>query len=273
MRYSFPTPEPTSLYVEIGSGSVKLHAAETTETEVVVEGKEADNVTVEQRGDEIVIKANQRRAGFLSFGNDVDVTVTLPHDSELTVKLGSADLLGTGRFGDAHVKNGSGDVSLEDISGEAVVQSGSGDVRIGSSLRDLRVKSGSGAVQVGRVEGSTVIVSGSGRIDVDSAQDETVAKTGSGDVRIGETNSSVSMTSGSGDLVVGSISRGLVKAKSASGGVLVGVPAGVPVWTDISTISGSIRSDLEGAGTAEDYQDHIEIRATTVSGDVTLTQL
>lgn len=273
MRYTFPTPEPTSLYVELGSGMVQLHAVETTETEVVVEGKDADDVTVEQRGDEIVIKANQRRAGFMSFGNDVDVTVRLPHDSELTVKLGSADLVGTGRFGTVHVKNGSGDVNLAGISGEAVVQSGSGEVRIGTSQRDLRVKSGSGSVQVGRVEGSTVIVSGSGRISVDSAQDETVAKTGSGDVRIGETNSSVSMTSGSGDLEVGSISRGSVKAKSASGGVLVGVPAGVPVWTDISTISGSIRSNLEGAGTAEDYQDHIEIRATTVSGDVILTQL
>ncbi len=273
MRYTFPTPEATSLYVEIGSGLVTLHAVETSETEVVVDGDDADDVTVEQRGDEIVVKQNQRRTGFLSFGRDVDVTVRLPLDSRLTAKVGSADLVGTGRFGSVHVKSGSGDVDLDDIGREAVVQSGSGDVRIGSALSDLRVKSGSGAVHVGRVEGSTVIVSGSGGIGVDAAHDETVAKTGSGDVRIGQTNSSVSMTSGSGDLEVGSITRGHVKAKSASGGVLVGVPAGVPVWTDINTISGSIRSNLEGAGAAGEDQDHVEIRATTVSGDVTLTQL
>jgi DUF4097 and DUF4098 domain-containing protein YvlB len=273
MRYTFPTPTPTSLYVEIGAGSVRVDATETSETEVLVEGKDADNVVVEQRGDEIVVKELRRRAGFLSFGSDLTVHVTLPPDSELTTKLGSGDLVGTGRFGAAHVRSGSGDVTLEQLTREAVVQTGSGDARIESSLGDLRVKSGSGSVQVGRVEGTTAIVSGSGRITVDSASDETVAKTGSGDVRIRETDSSVSITSGSGDLEVGTISRGAVKAKSASGSVLVGVPAGVPVWTDISTVTGSIRSNLEGAGPAEDDQDHIEIRASTVSGDVTLSQL
>lgn len=273
MQHTFHTPGPTSLYVEIGSGTTRVQTADTDQTEVGVEGRDADRVTVEQRGDEIVVKADDRRAGFLSFGSDVSVSVTLPHGSDLTAKLGSADLVATGRYGAVHVKAGSGDLTLGDTTREAVVLTGSGDVRIDSATGDLRVKSGSGSVTVGRVEGTTVLTSGSGRIAIGSAHDETVAKTGSGDVRIGETTHSVSVTSGSGDLEVGTASRGRVRAKSASGDVLVGVPAGVPVWTDISCVTGSIHSTLEGAGAPDEGQDHVEIRATTVSGDVSLTQI
>ncbi len=78
---------------------------------------------------------------------------------------------------------------------------------------------------------------------------------------------------GSGDVHVGRIHRGAVKAKAASGDIHIGVPAGIPVWTDISCINGSVRSNLEGAGQPEKDQDYIEIRATTVSGDITLSQL
>jgi len=52
----------------------------------------------------------------------------------------------------------------------------------------------------------------------------------------------------------------------------VGVPAGLPVWTDISTVSGEIRSSLTGAGEPEPGAEHLELRAKTVSGDVVLTQ-
>ena len=53
----------------------------------------------------------------------------------------------------------------------------------------------------------------------------------------------------------------------------VGVPAGVPVWTDITTVSGEIRSNLTGAGEPRDGADHVEVRASTVSGDVVLTEV
>ena len=67
--------------------------------------------------------------------------------------------------------------------------------------------------------------------------------------------------------------RGQLTAKNVSGDIRVGVPAGVPVWTDITSLTGSVRSNLEGAGEPEEGQDFIELRARTVSGDVHLEQL
>ena len=96
------------------------------------------------------------------------------------------------------------------------------------------------------------------------------AKVGSSDVtthgRLGDTR----VETGSGDVSVGRISRGQVMVRAASGDVAIGVPPGVPVWTDITSVSGTIRSTLPSAGRPADGHDHVEIRARTVSGDVHL---
>ncbi|MFA6298233.1 MAG: hypothetical protein WC642_03645, partial [Nocardioides sp.] len=73
--------------------------------------------------------------------------------------------------------------------------------------------------------------------------------------------------------VIDTATRGRFTAKGASGNVRIGIPAGVPVWTDISTVTGRIHSTLQGAGQPEDGADHIEVRAKIVSGDVVLTEL
>jgi len=67
--------------------------------------------------------------------------------------------------------------------------------------------------------------------------------------------------------------RGRVTVKGASSDVSIGVQGGVPVWTDVTTVSGTIRSDLQGAGQPEEGQDHIELRAKTVSGDIVLSEV
>jgi hypothetical protein len=45
------------------------------------------------------------------------------------------------------------------------------------------------------------------------------------------------------------------------------------VWTDISSLTGRIHSTLSGAGQPAEGQDHVEVRATTVSGNVSLVEL
>lgn len=98
------------------------------------------------------------------------------------------------------------------------------------------------------------------------------AKSGSGNVRVTNAHADVSLKTATGDLVVGSIRRGQVEAKNATGNIRVGVVAGVPVWTDIKTVTGSVSSTLEGAGRPDEGQEYVELRAKTVSGDIYLEQ-
>jgi DUF4097 and DUF4098 domain-containing protein YvlB len=276
MHHTFTTPEPISLVVELGPGRLDVDASDTSDTtEIRIEGDHADEVTVEQRGHEIVVLAPQRRTGFLSslVTGDLKVQVVMPAGSDLAAKVGSADVTASGRYADLRVKAGSGDVEVDEVSGSAVVDTGSGDIELTTASGDLRIKAGSGDVSIGRVAGSAVVSTGSGTVELGTVGAQAVLKTGSGDIRIHDAHTDLSAMTGSGDVYVAQLSRGGLRAKAASGDINIGVPAGIPVWTDISCLTGNVRSNLEGAGRPEEGQDHVEIRATTVSGNITLAQL
>ncbi|CAN5188875.1 hypothetical protein BH18ACT9_BH18ACT9_21130 [soil metagenome] len=272
MQKSFGTPGPTSMYVEIASGEVHVRAAEVTETLVDVSGKDAGEVVVESRGEQIVVIGPQRRGGFLGSGHSLHVTVVMPTDSELATKLGSADLVVSGRLSATRVRSGSGDVQLDVVDSEADLESGSGDITVEEVTGNLRARTGSGEVSVERLGGSASVSTGSGDVEIGSATGDVQAKTGSGDLRVRDAKQDVSLSTASGDLTVDLISAGQLQAKNVSGDIRVGVPEGVPVWTDISTVTGAVESDLDGAGQPVDGQAFLTLRAKTVSGDIYLEQ-
>ncbi len=272
-HFQFETHRPVGLLVEIGKGSVKVVATETTESTVEVRGRDADAVRVDQSGDQISVVAPKHRSGFLAGDSRLDVFVTVPTDSDIALRTGSADVFVDGTVATSQVRSGSGDVQAEVFGGPAVVETGSGDIRIDEARGELRIKSGSGDVNIGQAGAPVVVSTGSGDVEIGTSAGPTVVKTGSGDLRVVDARSDVSLTTGSGDLVVRSARRGRITAKGASGDVRLGIPAGVPVWTDISTVSGEIHSNLDGAGQPQEGADHVEVRAKTVSGDVVLTQV
>ena len=272
MQQIFDTPEPIELYVENGRGRVDVTAADTTETTVQVTGERADEFVVQQDGHQVAVIAPKRAGGV--FGRDAraEVVVTVPTWSSLVAKVGSSDLAAHGPLGNASVESGSGDVVVELVEGEADLKSGSGDLRVTELRGPTRVKSGSGDVAVERSTAELVVSTGSGDVRVRRCDGPLAVKTGSGDVTVGETNDDLSCSTGSGDLRVDVAHRGRVTVKGASGDVLLGIPTGTPVWTDITTAAGRINSEVGGAGEPAEGQDFLEVRARTASGDITLQQ-
>ena len=272
MQHLFETPAPTAVYVEIGSGDVDARAEDTDRTVIDVDGEYADEVLVEQRVDQIVVLAPARRAGFFGNRNDLRVRVTMPTGSELATKLGSADVTATGRLGKAKIRTGSGDVRLDDVDHEVVVETGSGDIGIGSVGGDLRVKSGSGDIEVDHLGGEGSIATGSGDVHIATAGGAVQVRSASGDLRVRDARNGVELSTASGDLYLDVVHRGRVTAKNVSGDINLGIPEGIPVWTDITSVTGSVSSDLAGAGEPAPGQDYVELRAKTVSGDIRLEQ-
>lgn len=270
-EYAFEGSGPVELVVELGRGSVRVRAAETTGVEVRIEGRGADQVQVEQHGRRITVIAPRHRH---LFGGDpsLHLDVTVPEDSDLAIRTGSADVTVEGRVGSGRLRSGSGDLRVESLGGPGTIESGSGDVRIDAALGDVRVKSGSGEVELGRTSAAVVVSTGSGDVTIAQPEGPTSVKTGSGDLVVQEASADVALSTGSGDLAVALARRGRITVHGASGDVRVGVPEGLPVWTDITTVSGEIRSGLTGAGEPAAGQDHLEVRATTVSGDVVLVR-
>jgi len=270
--HEFPTSEPVRLFVELGVGTVDVHAADTETSTVRVEGPDADQVRVEQSGRQLSVIGPKHR-GRVFGGATLSVTITVPTGSQVSTKTGSADVDLDGELAAVQLRSGTGDLSVDLATGPAVLETGSGSIRVGEAGADVRIKSGSGDVSVGRVGRSLVASTGSGHVEVGSASGPVSVKTGSGDLRVHNAGDDVSLTTASGDLEVRSTGRGRITGKGASGDISVAVPAGVPVWTDVTTANGRIQSSLRGAGQPAAGQDHIEIRARTASGDITLVEL
>ena len=104
MQRQFETPEPIGLHIEIGKGQVSIHATATGTTDVRVEGQEADDVEVAFEGNNLSIIGPKRSGGFFGKDHDLDVEVTLPTDSQVSVKTGSADIEVDGQVAEGRLR-------------------------------------------------------------------------------------------------------------------------------------------------------------------------
>ena len=277
--YEFHTPEPVRLRIEFGAGGIEVDSTETDRTTVEVTTRRDDEASqeavaetrVEQRGGDIVIEG-PRRSAFFRRGPQLQLRVRVPSDSGLEAKIESADLTVTGRLTDVGVKTGSGDVRLDTVTGDTTIQSGSGDVEIQSAGTSTRLQSGSGAVRLRTAAGGVSTSTGSGDIAIDQVSGALQANSGSGDVRVGSAGGDVSVNTASGDQHIARVDHGRVRSNAASGDIRIGIADGTAAWLSVNSLSGSVRSELDGAAPPEDGEPAVEVRANTVSGDIELVR-
>ena len=224
-----------------------MTATDTTETDVRITGEHAEEFDVRDRGDRIAIIAPQRDRRLLRQGPAVPRSSSwCPVASGLPAKAGSTDVATHGRFGDTRVDTGSGDVSLDVVDGAPSCRPAPATWSPSTSRGDARIKSGSGDVRVGQADAALVVSTGSGDVAIEGAGGELAVKTGSGDAhgpveaRRGRLHHRQRRPDRSTRRRAGRIT-----AKGASGDVRIGVPAGTPVWTDITHRRGRLPSDLE----------------------------
>ncbi len=275
---TFVTPEPISVYVELGVGDIRIEASDRTETTVEVQPSDpantddvaaAEQTRVEYASGHLLVKAPSGWRQWMPRrgGGSIDVVIGLPEGSSVRAEAGVAALHGRGRIGECRCKLGVGDVQLDEVGlmniktgaghvtvdrvvGRAEIVTGSGAVRIGSIDGAAAVKNSNGAIWIGEVTGEARVSAANGSITVDRAHEGVVGKTANGDVRVGE------------------VARGATVAQSAFGEIEVGVQDGVAVWLDLHTKFGNVHSDLDASESPRADEDAVEIRATTSYGDI-----
>jgi DUF4097 and DUF4098 domain-containing protein YvlB len=276
---TFQTTNEVRFDIRLGAGEVRLETSQTAETTVTLEPLRDNDATasaiqearVEQRGDEILVDIRDRRRGFR--GSDVLVEIRCPEGASVRAKSGSADIKGGGRFGSVDIETGSGDVQFSELDGDAEVNAASGDVQFATVGGRGRINTASGDVQLGSLGGGGKINSASGDVQIREARDSVEVNTASGDVNLGEASSSVSVNSASGDQTVGSAVQGKLDLKSASGDLKIGIREGSTLWVDARSRSGEVRSELDVSELPpEGDAPHIELRANSMSGDITVVR-
>ena len=276
---TFQSPDPVRLDVRLGSGEIRLETSQNAETTVTLEPLRDNDASasaiqearVEQRGDDILVDVRDRRRGFR--GADVLVTIQCPEESSARAKTGSADIEGRGRFSSVEVETGSGDVQFSEVSGEVEINAASGDVQLATIGGRARINTASGDVQLGSVGDEARINSASGDVQIREARNGLQVNTASGDVLVREASSSVSGNSASGDQTIGSVSQGKVELKSASGDMKIGIREGSTLWVDARSRSGDVSSELPVSDLPpEGDAPHVELRANSMSGDITVVR-
>lgn len=230
--WEFPVTGPIEARIRVPDGDITVAAAPTQTATVTLESGRGDisDARVEFAGGVLSILAPMRSGLFGLRPNDWEVNVAAPPGSSCRVDSASADVRCTGELGRLTVRTASGDVAA--AHGEtAQVTTASGDVRL-DRCGDLRVKTVSGDIHVGRADG------------------DATCQSVSGDVEIGE------------------VHGGRTEVKTTSGDITVTVVPGLSLRLDLSTLSGSLDSDLSQTDAAGGVDAAVSCRS--VSGDLRL---
>lgn len=262
MNYEFASPGPVNGDIRIPGGTVNVDAGESDKITVSIEpfdGSEASRETVEQtrvalEGNQLVIHSPAVKNWAVFRWPKLNVRVTLPQESTLTIKTASAEVTCNGVYQDMVVYTASGDVVIDRVVQDVSVNSGSGEVRLNWAGGNVHANTASGDITIQHAGKNVDIISASGDVEVVRADGDVRGKTASGDVKVGVAHT------------------GEVRVHTASGDLSVGVAAGTGVWLDLSTASGRTTSDLDTAGGGQQPETSagLKIKARTASGDITI---
>jgi Putative adhesin len=238
--------ERPSLDVRVPVGTVEVFAGDAGALSLTIDASDADDFEIFKTGDRISVRhpsrwvrrgRNSRIVAHVPIGTDVELTST------------------------------SGEVRLVGTLGVVRVHTASGDIEVGDAAR-LDITSASGSLSCGDVSGEAHVSSISGDCTMHSVGGRLDATLTSGDLRLDVCNGDMTVVSTSGDIRIGRCGGSDIAVRSISGDVRLGLPSGIRVDADISTLSG--RATLPDPVPSTDHADRRQVRLQlkTVSGDI-----
>lgn len=261
--WDFPCSDPADISIDSWAAGSIVVSGEPTETlavEVVPSpGSRGagllDEVEVDFTDGQLAIRGP--RAAVFARRAGLDLTIKAPAGSSCAAKTASAGLSCVGTLSAVSMSTASGDLSAPAVTGDVRVKTASGEVTLGAAGGNLTVNTASGDVRAAQVDGDVRAHSASGGLTVGYCGGAVSGKTASGDVRLG------------------AVVSGDIELTSASGDIEVAVVPGTGVYLDLSTLSGSVRSELtevDGDQAAADGAAVVQISARTLSGDIRITR-
>jgi DUF4097 and DUF4098 domain-containing protein YvlB len=231
--WEFPVDDPVDLQIRLASGDITVSAADTRTATVTLDGSDHTLAATRVEFDGAVLSVVVPDQLGLGRHGSVDATVELPEGSSCRVHSASADVQCTGALGALDVHTASGDVHAERVSGPTRVDTASGEISIAAAA-------------------------------------EVTVETASGDVGIGQVSGDVAVRTASGDVQIEAAAGPRVEIKAASGDIGVGVAPGIGVYLELSSLSGTVSSELEPG--EETGEADMTLSCRTISGDVRVSR-
>ena len=231
--WEFPSDDPIDLQIRIPAGDIAVSAAATQTVTVTLDGSDRTLAATRVEFEDGTLSIIVPDQSGLRRDGSLDVVVELPEGSSCRVNTASADVQCTGELAALDVHSASGEVSAERVSGRARVDTASGDVSLGTAA-EAEVESASGDVQIGQVSGGVAVRTASGDVQIEAA------------------------------------SGHRTDINAASGDISVGVAPGIGVYLELSSLSGTVSSELEPGEETE--KADMTVFCRTISGDVRVSR-
>ena len=225
--------ERTNIELDVPSGSIEVRVGRAGVVVVDIDADNADEWDVLQLGDSISVRFGRRR-GWKS--RSARILVEAPTDTNAEISTASADVYLAGTLGAIRARSASGDVRADTVD-RLDASTASGDIKVGAVT--------------GRLSANTV----SGDVQADTVGEDLDAGTASGDVRVGCCHGAS------------------ITVKSVSGDIVLGLPAGIRVEPDISTLSGRTTLPTPSRTSPAGARRPVRVRLRTVSGNITIERL
>ena len=281
---AFATPEPISVTIELSLGDTRIIANDRTDTVVEVRPRDdskasdiraAEQTQVEFSSGRLLVKSRQRNflyEGARSVigpgrGSSVDVTIELPTGSQVQGDSGMGEFSCEGHLGECRFKTGMGNIHL-DHSGTLHLKTGMGNIDVDHALGDTDVTTGSGDVRIGHIGGAAVIKNSNGDTVVGGVTGDLRVKSANGRISVDRAHASVTAKTANGNIRIGEVVNGAIVLETAAGELEVGIREGTAAWLDVSSHYGRVRNSLDEAGSPEQSEATVEVRARTSYGDI-----
>lgn len=253
--WEFPGADPIDLDISLPSGSIAITAEPIEVTTVSLlpsqSGRGAEEavaqVRVEFHAGRLEI-FGPKHSGLRRSGSGVDLTVKVPAGSRCAARTGSSDIACLGVLASLAARTGSGDITAAVVSGPVQVSTASGDVWLEEAGGEVTANTASGEVRLLRAGGDVAVT------------------TASGDVQIGSAKASASVRTVSGEVRIGSVASGRADLSTVSGDITIGVAPGAGVYLDLTSLTGSVSSELEPS--EESGAADLDVKCKAISGDV-----
>lgn len=278
MSWSFATPSPIAVDVDIAAGSVHLIAGGRAETVVAINpANPASKIDVEAVGKARVDMIGSRLSvvvpkpgGILSYVSFrdwglVDVTIELPTGSSVDAKTGAGAFRSDGELDVVTATTGAGEIHVDKAQARRL-KSGAGRLRLGTSRGDAEVIA-AGDLEIGRIDGSAQVKNLNGQTRIGEVTGSLRVTSANGDISVGRARSDVHGRTANGTIVIGELVRGAVTLATSSGAIDIGIAKGTSAWVDAGTKYGRVRNTLQPTGGPE-AGEKLDVQARTSFGDI-----
>lgn len=228
--------------LELTAGNITVRAAESGSVLVSVDASGSADLEISQMGDTIAVRQGRR-------SRNARIVVDVPVGTDVSVKGVSVQVSARGALGSLRSKTASGDVDVDDV------------VR-------LDVAMSSGDARVGTVRDEAAFTTTSGDIVVRSVGGRLAASLTSGDIRVDRVDGDVDAGTASGNVTISRCDGSVVAIRTVSGDIRLGLPSGIRVDPQISTMSGRVHLPDGAPRDPAAARRSVALRLRSVSGDI-----